>query len=117
MTDRHARQRRLYYLGLLAHGFSASKRVMLADNDTAPDVPNNYRLDQKDADGDRSDGVEEGLARYDADPTLHNLKNYTREVIEARHPKTTARLDGLALLKTHAAYLLFIAGMVAGILW
>lgn len=112
MSARYRRQRRIRYWGLVLHGFSASRKKLLADPDTAPDVANNYRLDQKDADGDRSDGMEESWLRYEENPSPHNMKNIPREQIELLHPKTVARLHGRDLLMTHLGW---AAGLILGL--
>lgn len=87
MTARHAYQWLVFSTGLAAHAFSR-----LVEEDTIADRPDNWQLDRKDADGNRSDGMFEAWMRLADEPSLHNLKNIPREWLEIVHPKTATRI-------------------------
>lgn len=96
---RHALQWLAFYVGLLLHAFSFW--TIRSDPDTAYDWHRNMQLDRLDADGHRSDGVEEAWDRFLHDgwrKRIHNAKNYPREVYEIWHPKTSARVSGAIAL-------------------
>jgi len=115
MNAHHRKQWWLWRAGLVLHGFSATRKKMAADPDTAPDLADNIGLDRKDADGRPSDGMEDGWLRVDEPGELgHDLKNIPREQFEILHPKTIARIVGRELLLTHLFYLGLGAAIASG---
>ena len=96
---RHVLQWALAVIGCWLHGPSIG--TLPTDDDTKADWPANLQLDRKDADGNRSDGLQDAWWRFWHEGWRrmpHNLKNVWREWIEVVHPKTAARVSGAIAL-------------------